>query len=150
MYRAILWKEMKSRQTSGIHSDFIYPPLSKKKKIHCNHYSPSACSNFWDFLLLRLKSALLLFFKDMQMFSLSVFYLHSNKPGLLNALGRIKVEVCFECIQRGWWLELGKGKDGNPSPCPCAHYCTLLHLAPIRFSVPFLLLMPRLAGSTLN
>lgn len=34
--------------------------------------------------------------------SLSVFYLHSNKLGLLNALGRIKVEVCFECIQRGW------------------------------------------------
>ncbi len=29
-------------------------------------------------------------------------YLHSNKLGLLNALGRIKVEVCFECIQRGW------------------------------------------------
>lgn len=34
-------------------------------------------------------------------FSLCVFYLHSSKPALLNALGRIKVEVCFEGIQRG-------------------------------------------------
>lgn len=32
---------------------------------------------------------------------------------------------------------LGRQKMGSPLlAAPCTHYCTLLHLAPIRFSVP--------------
>lgn len=59
-----------------------------------------------EILPLRLKGALLLSIKDMQISlslppSVSLAHLHFNKLALLNALGRIKVEVCFECIQRG-------------------------------------------------
>lgn len=73
------------------------------RKIHGNHYSPSDILKFHIFLPFflpfRLKGALLLSFKDMQI-SLSPPHLHFNKLALLNALGRIKVEVRFECIQR--------------------------------------------------
>lgn len=62
------------------------------------------------FLPFRLKGAPLLSFKDMQI-SLSLPHLHFNKLALLNALGRIKVEVRFECIQRrgGWGSGGGRG-----------------------------------------
>ena len=56
----------------------------------------------------------------MQMISLSVFYLHSNKLGLLKALGRIKVEVCFECTQRegGGDRSVKREKMGTPHSVP--------------------------------
>lgn len=116
VYHAILWKKMKSRvwvvHTLLLRNTFRFDLSTSVKMFHAfaerrkknplQSLLSISMLKFLRFLLLRLKGALLLFFKDMQMFSLSVLYLHSDKLGLLNALGRIKVEVCFERIQRGW------------------------------------------------
>lgn len=111
------------RNTFRVH--LIIPVEMFYTFFHCNHCCRSACSDFWESFALRLKSALLLFFKDMQIsfsfsLSLSAFYLHSNKLVLLNALGRITAEVSFELIQRRCCLEL-EGKRSEPLFSILAH-----------------------------
>lgn len=155
-------EQIKSMPSPVFHlSTKIFHTLAKKKEAEGEKreggkftaiitlHQHTQISHFFSsfFLPFRLKGALLLSFKDMQI-SLSPPHLHFNKLALLNALGRIKVEVRFECIQRWGWegvgvgagvadWRLGRERMGSPLlVAPCTHYCTLLHLAPIRFSVP--------------
>lgn len=126
-----------SRLNQCSHQSFIYPPppryftpsQKKKKKrekgkkreggrkftaiitLH-QHTQISLFFLLFFFLPFRLKGALLLSFKDMQI-SPSLPHLHFNKLALLNALGRIKVEVRFECIQRRGSGGLGGGRRGG-------------------------------------
>lgn len=113
------------RNTFKVH--LIMPVKIFYTFFHCNRCCRSSCSDFWASFAPRLKSALFLFFKDMQISpplslprSLCAFYLHSNKLVLLNALERITAEVSFELIQRRCWLEL-EGKWWEPLFSILAH-----------------------------